>query len=190
MSYAGRAKLTFLGTIVVAVGLLAVKASTQADVKPTNDAPNPYQSIENYFKLPEGRTWGSTSAIDIDKDGRSIWVGERCQQNGCLDRATGQMSNLPTVLKFDPSGKLVKSFGEGMLIFAHGIFVDRDGNVWVTDGQDNAPQAARGTGAAPAVERPAARQRAGRRAADVWGPRRARRRDIRFSSSAPRASCC
>jgi sugar lactone lactonase YvrE len=148
MSHAGRAKLTLLGTIVAAVGLLAVKASSQADVKPTNDAPNPYQSIENYFKLPEGRTWGSTSAVDIDKDGRSIWVAERCQQNGCLDRATGQMSNLPVVLKFDPSGKLVKSFGEGMMIFAHGIFVDRDGNVWVTDGQDNAPQAARGTGAA------------------------------------------
>lgn len=25
--------------------------------------------------MPEGRTWGSTSAVDIDKDGRSIWVG-------------------------------------------------------------------------------------------------------------------
>ena len=148
MSYAGRMKLTLLGTIVAAVGLLAVKASTQADVKPTNDAPDPYQSIENYFKLPEGRTWGSTSAVDIDKDGRSIWVAERCQQNSCLDRATGQMSNLPVVLKFDPSGKLVKSFAEGLMIFPHGIFVDRDGNVWVTDGQDNAPQAARGTGAA------------------------------------------
>jgi hypothetical protein len=36
-----------------------------------------------------------------------------------------------------------------MLIFAHGIFVDRDGNVWVTDGQDNAPQSA--GGGAPAA---------------------------------------
>ena len=27
-----------------------------------------------------------------------------------------------------------------MLIFPHGIHVDRDGNVWVTDGQDDAPQ--------------------------------------------------
>ena len=26
-----------------------------------------------------------------------------------------------------------------MLVFPHGIHVDRDGNVWVTDGQDNAP---------------------------------------------------
>jgi len=88
--------------------------------------------------------WGSLSAVEIDKDGKSVWVAERCGQNSCLDRATGQMLPFPSVLKFDPSGKLVKSFGEGMLIFPHGIFVDRDGNVWVTDGQDNAPVPARG----------------------------------------------
>jgi len=49
-------------------------------------------------------------------------------------------------LKFDSSGKLVKSFGAGMLIFPHGIHVDRDGNIWVTDGQDNAPVPQRGAG--------------------------------------------
>src|SRR5262249_43883484 len=32
-------------------------------------------------------------------------------------------------------------------VFPHGIFVDKQGNVWVTDGQDDAPQPARGTGA-------------------------------------------
>jgi DNA-binding beta-propeller fold protein YncE len=65
------------------------------------------------------------------------------------------MSNLPSILKFDASGKLVASFGQGTLIFPHGIYVDRDGNVWVTDGQDDAPQAARGA-AAPAAGQPAA----------------------------------
>src|SRR5205085_6395869 len=45
------------------------------------------------------------------------------------------------------SGKLVKSFAAGMLIFPHGIHVDRDGNVWVTDGQDDAPLPQRGAGA-------------------------------------------
>src|SRR5256885_16651799 len=57
------------------------------------------------------------------------------------------MSDLPSVLKFDSSGKLVKSFGAGMLIFPHGIHVDHDGNVWVTDGQDNAALPQRGAGA-------------------------------------------
>src|SRR5262245_1679626 len=118
-----------------------------AAVQPTNDAPNPYQSIEGWAKLPEGRSWGSTSAVEVDKDGKSIWVAKRCGANLCLDRAAGKMSDLPTILKFDANGKLVQSFGAGMLIFPHGIHVDRDGNIWVTDGQDNAPVPARGAGA-------------------------------------------
>jgi DNA-binding beta-propeller fold protein YncE len=43
-------------------------------------------------------------------------------------------SNLPPILKFDASGKLVKAFGAGLLLFPHGLHVDREGNVWVTDG--------------------------------------------------------
>ena len=31
-----------------------------------------------------------------------------------------------------------------MAVFPHGIHVDRDGNVWVTDGQDNLPRRAPG----------------------------------------------
>src|SRR5215208_6209859 len=105
-----------------------------AEAGPTNTLPNPYRTVANYFQLPPGREWGSTSAVEIDKDGRSIWVAERCGANTCAG------SNLPSILKFDASGKLVKSFGAGLLLFPHGIFVDRDGNVWVTDGQDDAPR--------------------------------------------------
>ena len=122
---------------------LSCSLSAQNSVAPTNDLPNPYQTVANYFKLPEGRTWGSTSAVEVDKDGRSIWVAERCGENKCAD-ATGKMSPLDPVLKFDASGKLVKSFGAGMVAFAHGIHVDRDGNIWVTDANDNRPATPRG----------------------------------------------
>src|SRR5262245_21153875 len=148
MSHVRRAAgLAVLAATVGVVGLSGHHSDLQ--VSPTNDAANPYQRIEGWAKLPEGRTWGSTSAVEVDKDGKSIWVAERCGPhtptgNSCLDRANGKMSDLPSVLKFDSNGKLVKSFGAGMLIFPHGIHVDKDGNVWVTDGQDNAPAAARG----------------------------------------------
>ena len=92
--------------------------------------------------------------MDIDKDGRSIWVGERCGVNSCADPATGAMSPLDPVLKFDATGKLVKSFGAGMVAFAHGIHVDKDGNIWVTDANDNRPRPARG--AAPGTPAPPA----------------------------------
>ena len=108
---------------------------------------NPVPHDRALGKMPEGRTWGSTSAVDIDRDGKSIWVGERCGANTCLNRTTGEMSPLPSILEFDADGKLVRSFGQGMLIFPHGMHVDRDGNIWVTDGQDNAPApAAQGRG--------------------------------------------
>jgi DNA-binding beta-propeller fold protein YncE len=77
--------------------------------------------------MPEGRTWGSTSAVAIDRDGKSVWVAERCGVNNCLG------STLDPVLKFDATGKLVKSFGTGMILSPHGIFVDKDDNVWVVD---------------------------------------------------------
>ena len=51
----------------------------------------PYETIEGYFKMPEGRTWGSTSAVDIDRDGKSIWVAERCGANNCW--VDGKMSH-------------------------------------------------------------------------------------------------
>jgi len=89
--------------------------------------PNPYRTVEGWAKMPEGRTWGATSAVDVDRDGKSIWVAERCGANTCAG------SSLPVVLEFDESGRLRTSFGAGIFVFPHGIHVDGSGNVWVTD---------------------------------------------------------
>ena len=139
---------------MAAAGLAIATAQMQAQSTPNarNDLPNPYRTVEGWAKLPEGRTWGSTSSVDIDKDGVSVWVGERCGTNSCLT------SDLDPVLKFDATGKLVKSFGAGLVVFPHGITVDRDGNIWIVDGQDNAPRPARGAAppAPPAAGAPPA----------------------------------
>ena len=131
-------------------GQVAAQVGGSATMTPTNDAPNPYQTIAGWAKLPEGRVWGSTSAVDIDKDGVSVWVGERCGQNNCAG------SNLPSILKFDANGNLVKSFGGGLIAWPHGLHVDHEGNVWVTDARDNRPARGRGAGAeAPPPPQPA-----------------------------------
>src|SRR5436190_13709763 len=111
----------------VASLLMTIALMVQGDIQPTNSLPNAYQTIKDWAKMPETRAWGSTSAVEIDKDGKSIWVAERCGANNCAG------SNLPTVLHFDANGKLINAFGEGLMLSPHGIFVDRDGNIWVTD---------------------------------------------------------
>ena len=91
MREAGRARFTLVGAIVAASVTFYGRASAQ----PANSQPNPYQTVENWAKMPAGRTWGATSAVEIDPDGKSLWVAERCGANTCAGWS------LPVILKFD-----------------------------------------------------------------------------------------
>jgi sugar lactone lactonase YvrE len=124
MPHADPRRPTYAGALVAAV--LAMSGGW-LDAQPVNSPPNPYQTVEGWARMPEGRKWGATSAVDVDPDGRSIWVAERCGANTCAG------SDLPAILKFDPEGRLVTSFAGGTFVFPHGIHVDGKGNVWVTD---------------------------------------------------------
>jgi sugar lactone lactonase YvrE len=111
----------------VATTLSASGAVAQANMAPLNDLPNPYRTIEGWAKMPEGRTWGSTSAVAIDNDGTSFWVAERCGTNACVG------SNLDPIIHFDANGNPLQHFGAGMIQSPHGIFVDKQNNIWVID---------------------------------------------------------
>ena len=126
--HASRGWPTFIGAMAAAVAMSAGWVEAQ----PANAQPNPYRTVEGWAKMPEGRTWGATSAVDVAPDGRSVWVGERCGANTCAG------SSLPVILRFDEAGRLTTSFGAGMFIFPHGFHVDRDGNVWLTDARGGA----------------------------------------------------
>lgn len=127
MKSLSRRHLAFALLAAAATPIHAQGVGGSPDMAPINQAPNPYKTIEGWAKMPEGRTWGSTSAVAIDKDGQSIWVAERCGQNNCLG------SQLDPVLHFDANGNLLKSFGAGLIQAPHGIFVDKDDNIWVVD---------------------------------------------------------
>jgi DNA-binding beta-propeller fold protein YncE len=115
------------------------------DVAPVNSGANPYRVIRDWAELTlEKRPWGGSNGVAIDKDGKTVWATDRCSPGtapGCL----GTKAN--PVHHFDESGKEIKSFGGGMFVWPHGIHVDRDGNVWVTDARaPNADEVAKNPG--------------------------------------------
>jgi sugar lactone lactonase YvrE len=113
--------------LLFAAGSVAICSQTAA-VKPLNDLPNPFRTVRDWAVPPGGVPWAAVTAVEVARDG-SVYVIHRCSGNSCAGRTE------PPILKFDKSGKLQKSWGEGMFVFPHGATVDGQDNLWVTDSQ-------------------------------------------------------
>jgi sugar lactone lactonase YvrE len=112
---------------VAVLGGMAGLVVGMGEVVTAQIANNPYKVNYNWDKL-EGRKIGVASGIRPTPDGRHLWILDRCGANGCAE------SPLDPIIQVDMEGKFVKSFGKGIMNFPHGFFVDREGNIWVTDG--------------------------------------------------------
>lgn len=91
-----------------------------------NDLPQPYRTSRDWGQLPPGVSWAAVTAIEPAPDG-SLYVVHRCFENSCAGRPEAP------ILKYDASGRLLASFGQGVFVFPHGGTVDADGNLWMTD---------------------------------------------------------
>jgi sugar lactone lactonase YvrE len=117
-----------LRLVVIAASLWAIGVVVRAQLStaPRNDLPQPYRTTRDWGALPAGMSWPAVTAVEPAPDG-SIYVVERCFENSCAGRSE------PPILKYDASGRLLQSWGQGMFVFPHGATVDRQGNLWVTD---------------------------------------------------------
>ena len=121
-----RIRHLFTPGFLLAIGVLSHVAASQQSDPPRNDLPQPCRTTRDWGELPAGVKWAAVTAVEPAPDG-TIYVVHRCFANSCAGR-----SEAP-ILKYDASGKLLKSWGSGMFVFPHGATVDRAGNLWLTD---------------------------------------------------------
>src|SRR5579872_6535062 len=129
------------GAIAIAMLGAAAQAQQTRYPKPT-ELPNPYRLVESWPTIPKsmnGGRWGEVIRVHVHRDG-NIWVFHRCFNTVPPGHATciGRGGSNPPILEFDPSGKLLKSFGVGLFAYPRGFTVDSDGNLWVSDVNDEA----------------------------------------------------
>src|SRR5262245_11334464 len=98
---------------VMAVGAAAVLAPSAG--KP-GDIPN-YKPVADWPRLPDGLKFGQVTAVATDSADR-VYVFHRGKK---------------PIVVFDPSGKYLRSWGDDLVKNAHGLRIDRDDHVWITD---------------------------------------------------------
>ena len=133
-----------VGLLLIAAAITAwsgVAHAQQASYPKPRELPNPYRLVEGWPTLPKdmnGGRWGEVIRVNVARDG-NIWVFHRCfnivppGSATCINRCEAN----PPVLEFDPSGRLLKSFGAGLFAYPHGFTLDGDGNLWTSDVNDS-----------------------------------------------------
>ncbi|MDE0393776.1 MAG: hypothetical protein OYK82_03255 [Gammaproteobacteria bacterium] len=138
--------IRLLGSLIVAVVIINGCAADSGPPVPMvveganpvtgEGLPNPNPTrIGSWATLPEGREWGSTAGLDIDPTDGHIWGYERCASGSAGGPGINCDTNpVDPIFKFDRnSGEILANFGAGIFVTPHGIGVDEDGYVWVTD---------------------------------------------------------
>jgi streptogramin lyase len=101
--------MKFYIAAVTLSALLISHAATSADA--------PFKLVENWGPHLHGIEWGETAGLTIDSKGR-LYAFTRTPS---------------PVVEFDRAGKLLKTWGDGRFVYPHGIRVDRNGFLWLTD---------------------------------------------------------
>ena len=132
-----RSAVAVAGLTLMAAQVVAAEPSgtpQTRSVPPVNTGADPYRVIRDWAQLTiEKRPWGGSNGVAIDRDGKTVWATDRCSPGpspGCI----GTQAN--PIHHFDTNGKEIRSFGGGMFVWPHGIHVDRDDNIWVTDSRE------------------------------------------------------
>jgi len=90
-----------------------------------------YEEVKGWPDLPAGVQLGETAGVAIDVNGH-VLVFHRPGRGFAL-KETSKIGE-PTVLEIDPdTGKLISSWGANLFLVPHGISVDGQNNVFLTD---------------------------------------------------------
>src|SRR5580658_1009285 len=103
--------------VLFVTAALAQRPTNPALMEPQKAPELDYVAVADPLPLPAGMTIGASASVAFDSKGH-LFVLNRGMQ---------------PLVEFDENGKFIRAFGEGLFRRTHGLRIDREGNIWVTD---------------------------------------------------------
>lgn len=117
--------------VVLSFAAIGVTAACGIAQSPRDVSPQA-TAVAGWPNIPPDAQFGQVSAVDVDADGR-VFVLHRAGREWSEPFPTETIAE-PTVFMFDgASGKLIARWGAGDFIMPHGLSIDPEGKVWITD---------------------------------------------------------
>ena len=121
-----------LTLVIVAIGFGLLWMVAKYIATPASSG-EPYHGVEDWPHLTQGMEIGQVSGIGVDSRGivfvfhraERIWEGEELA-----------LETIPsaTVFVLNPeTGDLIDKWGEGLFVMPHGLTIDHEDNLWLTD---------------------------------------------------------
>ncbi len=127
-----RMKRVILVGIFVAI-VLAAGWWWRYQFSPPTEFGERYQVVVGWPQLPEGMTIGQVAGVDVDGQGR-VFIFRRADKVWDSAVVDPDVIAAPTVLVLDgASGQLLAAWGENRFVMPHGLTVDHEGYIWLTD---------------------------------------------------------
>lgn len=126
-----------MGNSRAAIGLMClflVAGAGSAEQRPVSES---HEVVRGWPQLPEGRILGQATGVDVDSRG-NVFVFHRAGR-AWLDPTAPEVPALPpisepTIEVFEgASGRHLRSWAANQFLMPHGLTIDHQNNVWVTD---------------------------------------------------------
>lgn len=92
-----------------------------------------YSLVSNWPQLPEGITIGQVSGVGVSSNG-DVFVFHRAERIWEGEELGLDLIESPTIFVLDnDTGNLINSWGANMFVMPHGLTIDQEDNLWLTD---------------------------------------------------------
>ena len=120
--------LYFLLTILV----LGCKNPEKKDVKKESKNPDSYVLVENWPKLPKDFVMGNPTGLAMDSE-NNIVIFHRASRVWQEPMPKDEIKENTILTLHKQTGEVLKSWGADLFIMPHGLEIDKENNIWITD---------------------------------------------------------